>query len=227
MADKRLIDTNTLLFYHQGIKRFLGDKVDKVAGKSLISDEEIIRLSSIVNYNDKEVKDTISALQKSVEALESGTYDDTQLRADIASTYATIASLADYIKSNDLAAWAKASTKPSYTASEVGADPTGSASTALSDAKSYTDTEIKKVTDSLTTAMHYKGSVNAWSDLPTSPKIGDFYNIVTKSEHNNAGDNAAWNGSEWDVTSGVIDVSMMFDENDLATNEDITTILNS
>ena len=38
--------------------------------------------------------------------------------------------------------WAKEPTKPTYTAAEVGADPTGSAATALSDAKEYADTKI-------------------------------------------------------------------------------------
>ena len=38
--------------------------------------------------------------------------------------------------------WAKENTKPTYTASEVGADSTGSADMALSDAKEYTDNKI-------------------------------------------------------------------------------------
>lgn len=42
----------------------------------------------------------------------------------------------------DIADWAKAVTKPMYTASEVGADTQGAADTALSYAKSYTDTKI-------------------------------------------------------------------------------------
>lgn len=42
----------------------------------------------------------------------------------------------------DIADWAKAATKPVYTASEVGADTQGAADTALSSAKSYTDTKI-------------------------------------------------------------------------------------
>lgn len=41
--------------------------------------------------------------------------------------------------------WAKADSKPTYTASEVGADPSGSASQALYDAKIYTDTQIAAI----------------------------------------------------------------------------------
>ena len=42
-------------------------------------------------------------------------------------------------------AWAKAASKPSYTANEVGADASGSAAQALTDAKSYTDTQIAAI----------------------------------------------------------------------------------
>lgn len=42
----------------------------------------------------------------------------------------------------DIADWAKADEKPAYTASEVGADIQGAADTALSSAKSYTDTKV-------------------------------------------------------------------------------------
>ncbi len=43
---------------------------------------------------------------------------------------------------SDVSPWAKASKKPSYTASEIEADPKGSASNALSSAKIYTDEKI-------------------------------------------------------------------------------------
>lgn len=46
---------------------------------------------------------------------------------------------------SDVSAWAKEPTKPTYTAAEVGADPTGSAATALSDAKEYADTKISNL----------------------------------------------------------------------------------
>ena len=42
-------------------------------------------------------------------------------------------------------AWAKAETKPSYTAAEVGADASGSSKQALDDAKAYTDTKIAAI----------------------------------------------------------------------------------
>ena len=43
---------------------------------------------------------------------------------------------------SDVSSWAKAPTKPTYTATEVGAEPTGSSAKALSDAKAYADKKI-------------------------------------------------------------------------------------
>lgn len=44
---------------------------------------------------------------------------------------------------SDVYSWAKKSSKPTYTASEVGADKSGAAAQALSDAKAYTDSAIQ------------------------------------------------------------------------------------
>lgn len=51
----------------------------------------------------------------------------------------------------DVYSWAKAATKPSYTAIEVGADATGSAASALEDAKEYTDSQIELLSGELET----------------------------------------------------------------------------
>lgn len=205
MADKniKLIDTNTLLFYHQQLKLLLGDKVDKVIGKSLVSDDEILRLASVDNYDDSVVQGAISEIKGQIEVLEKGTYDDSQLRADIEATYAKIGDLTN-----------KATT--------------GYVDTALSTAKEYTDTEVEKIKSTLTGGMHYKGSVNAYSDLPEDANVGDCYNIITASDHNKAGDNAIYTANgDWDITSGFIDLTKYLNFDDIASNEDITIILNS
>lgn len=44
---------------------------------------------------------------------------------------------------SDVKDWAKADTKPAYTASEVGADESGAADSALTNAKAYTDSAIQ------------------------------------------------------------------------------------
>ena len=57
-----------------------------------------------------------------------------------------IANVVDFptsMPASDVKDWAKADTKPTYTASEVGADESGAAAQALSDAKAYTDSSIQ------------------------------------------------------------------------------------
>lgn len=75
----------------------------------------------------------------------------------------------------------------------------------------YTKTEID---GKLGGAFHYKGSVDAFTDLPAEDQqIGDVYNIATAGGTDangtaiKAGDNVAWNGTGWDVLSGTTDLS--------------------
>ena len=71
----------------------------------------------------------------------------------------------------------------------------------------YTKTEIDSKVASV---YRYKGSVNAYADLPVSGmEIGDVYNVVNADEEHGikAGDNVAWNGENWDVLAGEIDLS--------------------
>lgn len=75
----------------------------------------------------------------------------------------------------------------------------------------YTKTEVD---GKLGGAFHYKGSVNAFADLPTEDvQTGDVYNVATAGgvdAHGvavKAGDNVAWNGEGWDVLSGTTDLS--------------------
>lgn len=63
----------------------------------------------------------------------------------------------------------------------------------------YTKAEID---GKLTSAMHYKGSVDTYEDLPDSNvQIGDMYNV------SDDGHNYAWNGTTWDQMAGTIDLS--------------------
>lgn len=104
-------------------------------------------------------------------------------------------------------------------------------STVLTETKNYVDTEVGKkatkattlsgygITDAYTkteidgkvsSAMHYKGTVANYAALPTAEvAVGDTYNVTESDTTHNikAGDNVAWNGSEWDVLSGVVDTS--------------------
>ena len=110
-------------------------------------------------------------------------------------------------------AWAKAESKPSYTAAEVGAlpDSTHIPSTVaeLSDSSDY----AKK--SDLTNVYKYKGSVAAVSDLPSSGNTtGDVYNVEATDM------NYAWNGTAWDPLGQIFSISSI-------TNTEIDTVLSA
>ena len=67
-----------------------------------------------------------------------------------ATTASFTTELKEKVDANVVHEWAKAETKPVYTAAEVGADATGEAAKALTDAKAYTDQKVKVNTDAIT-----------------------------------------------------------------------------
>ena len=73
----------------------------------------------------------------------------------------------------------------------------------------YTKTEVDS---RLTSAMHYKGTVETVADLENiaSPETGDVYNVTS------TGDNYAYDGTSWDKLSGVVDLSAYVRNSDLA-----------
>lgn len=68
----------------------------------------------------------------------------------------------------------------------------------------------------LTTVLTYKGTVATYADLPAAAdnKVGDVYNVTAAdADHNlNAGENVAWNGTDWDNLGGVTDLSGKVDK---------------
>lgn len=77
----------------------------------------------------------------------------------------------------------------------------------------YTKTEIDS---KLTSAMTYKGTVATVADLPSiGNKVGDVYNVTA------TGDNYAWDGSNWDQLSGVVDLSNYYTKTE--TNAELDT----
>lgn len=69
----------------------------------------------------------------------------------------------------------------------------------------------------LTGVMKYAGQVDNYSDLADMTKNkGDVWNIVNAdSEHGiKAGDNVAWNGTDWDDLSGTVDLSIYAEKAD-------------
>ncbi len=71
------------------------------------------------------------------------------------------------LPASDVYSWAKASTKPSYTYSEVGADKSGAADAALSNAKSYIDTKVADLINDSTGMTHYQALTQAQYDALT------------------------------------------------------------
>lgn len=77
--------------------------------------------------------------------------------------------------------------------------------------------------------IKYKGSVNAFADLPEDNQtVGDMYNVKTAGGKDSfgtaikAGDNVIWNGEGWDNLGGEIDLSGKVDKvqgKDLSTND--------
>lgn len=62
----------------------------------------------------------------------------------------------------------------------------------------------------MTKAMNYRGSVDTFSALPkTGVQIGDMYNIVAADPAHEikAGDNVVYNGNDWDVMGGVVEIT--------------------
>lgn len=61
----------------------------------------------------------------------------------------------------------------------------------------------------LAAVYEYKGSVDTYAELPSDAEVGDVYNIAQADSANgiNAGDNVAWNGTEWDNFAGAFVMS--------------------
>lgn len=91
----------------------------------------------------------------------------------------------------------------------------------------YTKTQID---NKLASALSYKGTKATYDELPTSGnKTGDVWNITAADASNSvkAGDNVVWNGTSWDVLSGVVDLSDCVMTTDVITNSEIDTIVAS
>ena len=81
------------------------------------------------------------------------------------------------------------------------------------DLHSFKDVDTK-ITNAITAAYKYQGSVNNYDDLPDSGnKIGYVYNVVQAvgtpgtANYTPAGTNYAWNGTTWDALGGTVDLS--------------------
>lgn len=185
------------------------------------SDDEIVTFSSdnhienIIEENEYVVSQALNDINDRIPENTSDLTNDSGFITGYTETDPTVPS------------WAKQSTKPTYTANEVGALPTGttldniqdgttrklsnyatSAATynaivgVSGDMKTYIDNKVSSV-------YTYKGSVTNYSDLAsiTTKETGDVYNVVNANGTTPAGTNYAWTGSNWDALGGSIDLS--------------------
>ena len=107
-----------------------------------------------------------------------------------------------FITGEEIPTWAKAETKPTYTATEVGAIPLAMA-----------DSFAKK--SDVAGAYIYRGSVANFAALPTENlTAGDVYNVEDTDM------NYGWTGTAWDPLGQMFSV-------DSITNAEIDTILSA
>lgn len=94
-------------------------------------------------------------------------------------------------------AWAKASTKPSYTFSEIGSTPSTLSGYGITNA--YTKTEVDGLVSGV---LHYKGTKASVANLPTTGNVtGDVWHITAD------GSEYAWDGSIWQELGTAVDLS--------------------
>ena len=124
------------------------------------------------------------------------TYTKNGSNTDIV-TVATLKSALGSMPASDVYSWAKASTKPSYTFSEIGSKPTTISGYGITDA--YTKTQVDEL---ISGVLHYKGTKASVANLPTSGNTtGDVWHITAD------GSEYAWDGSIWQELGTAVDLS--------------------
>lgn len=205
-------------------------KVDKVEGKQLSTEDyttaEKSKLASIADNANNYVLPAASA--STLGGVKVGANitltTDTISVADGSVTAKGVVQLSDAVNSDmsTTGATSKA-VKQAYDLANGKADKsTTLAGYGITDA--YTKTEVDAKVSS---ATRYKGSVASYAELPASDQaIGDMYNVQTAdSTHSiKAGDNVVWNGTDWDVLSGTVDLTGCVQVSDFVTNGELDEI---
>lgn len=109
------------------------EDVDIIVGESTHVHNNLSVLQSITAAFTTALKDKLDKIADGAEANVQSDWTATDTNSDA------------YIK--NVPSWVKSDTKPTYTATEVGADASGSATQALTDAKGYTDQKIADLID--------------------------------------------------------------------------------
>lgn len=131
----------------------IGDGVNKYSALKYanMTPEEVDALvkQSSHSHSNKAILDATTAsfttaLKSKLDGIAAGAEANVQSDWNIldSSSDAFIKNKPTSMPASDVHEWAKAETKPTYTATEVGADPTGSSAKALTDVKSYADKKV-------------------------------------------------------------------------------------
>ena len=171
----------------------IGDGVNKYSALKYanMTPEEVDALvkQSSHSHSNKAILDATTAsfttaLKSKLDGIAAGAEANVQSDWNIldSSSDAFIKNKPTSMPASDVPAWAKAETKPTYTAAEVGADPTGSSAKALTDAKSYAD---KKVADLVNGAPGTMDTLKEVSDaLDANKDVVDALNAAIGNKAN-------------------------------------------
>lgn len=69
------------------------------------------------------------------------------------------------------------------------------------------NSKIKAMEEKMKYPITYKGKVDTVDLLPLSPSIGDMYNISQSSTYGGANTYVVWNGTIWDSSGSINDVT--------------------
>lgn len=174
VIDESISNLNNNLTSHNHDSRYYTEAemdamLDKKAGKDIATQSE----NGLMSAADKTKLDGIeegankTIVDAALNSTSTNTVQNKVIDAALAGkantshthTKSEITDFPTSLPASDVSEWAKASTKPTYTASEVGADASGSANTALTAAKAYTDTEIAGLINGAPTTLDTLGEI--------------------------------------------------------------------
>lgn len=233
-VDSAMSSTSTNPVQNKVVNSALANKVDKVDGKGLSSndytDSEKTKLEGIAeNANNYSLPNATSDILGGVKV---GTNISVSSGTISVATGTTSAMGVVKLENAASESTTTAATPAAVKAVKDIADGKAEKATTLSGygiEDAYTKTEID---NKVSSALHYKGSKDTYAELPTEGNVvGDVWNIVNAdSTHGvKAGDNVAWNGTTWDVLAGTIDLSayMLISDMVAIENADIDKIVAS
>lgn len=115
-------------------------------------------------------------------------------------TFAKKGDIPAALPASDVHDWAKAETKPQYTAGEVGADEAGAAATALSNAKDYTNTKIADLINGAPTTLDTLGEIA--NEMATNKNVVEALNSAIGEKVNQTAFDSHKNDAGVHVPSG-------------------------